>query len=206
MGNPIADGSDAKEARDEHRCGRLLTGADLATFLGYSVNAIEAWLRDGMPCKRPGSKGVAHRYDSAQVVQWLIRREVDRARKGFPAGPGSATAKPGADGGEVQKAGYKERLGWANVRKMELELALAEGKVVSIETAERVLSNLAGGVRSKVLSFPVRLAPIVAVRDDVDECRRILDEAVYEVLTDISKIEPTAFLREDAAELVGEKE
>lgn len=226
MGNLIADTSGANEAKNERRCGRLMTGADLAMFLGYSAASIEAWLRDGMPCKRPGSKGVAHRYDSAQVVQWLIRREVARAvaelqarygissagmnqadkTSGDAAVGGEGETPPLAGAGGVLSASYKDRLGMARAKQAELDIALAEGRVVEIATVERVLSNLAVGIKTQMLSIPAQIAQALAGISDEAEVRRRLDEEIGRALTEISQVEPAAFLSEQAAELVGERE
>lgn len=214
MSNPLADPAGANEARNEKRSGRVVTGAELAIILGYHANSVEQWKRQGMPVKREGSKGVPHRYDTAECIQWLIRREVERvtaelqARYGLSGGIG----QPGESGGAesdtnlaAKPLDYKDRLGLAKARQAELEITLAEGKVVQIADVERVLSGMAAGVRSRLLSLPVRLARQMAALTDETECRQALDKEIAEALTEISKIDPVDFLSESAAELAGKE-
>jgi len=227
MSNLIADTTEANQARDERRSGRLMTAANLAQILGYSASAIEMWLRDGMPCARPGSKGVPHRYDSAQVVQWLIRRECAKVRRvpvggwsGSVAGARGEAGASGRDGltGEEGKAGaaagdgtgaenllnYKERIGLAKAKEAEINFALLEGRVVEIEAVERVLGNMAMGLKTRLLTIPARLGQQLAGIGDEAEVRRVLDEEISGALGEISQMDAAAFLSESALELAGE--
>ena len=55
----------------------ILTRKALAKSLGVHEQTIVKWVEDGCPVAKPGSRGVASKYDLAQVVAW----RVDTARQ-----------------------------------------------------------------------------------------------------------------------------
>jgi hypothetical protein len=55
---------------------------EIATALGVSLPTVDAWTRDGMPCRRRGSRGKDFDFDSADCVAWRDTRELARGARG----------------------------------------------------------------------------------------------------------------------------
>lgn len=50
----------------------------LAEVIGYSERALTDWQKEGMPMLYDAARGASNIYDTAQVIQWMIRRELDK--------------------------------------------------------------------------------------------------------------------------------
>ncbi|WP_052954873.1 terminase small subunit [Microvirga vignae] len=59
--------------------GRLVNRADLAALWGTSLPTIDAWVRQGCPFVKRGSKGKEWQFDTAAVAEWRISRAVEDA-------------------------------------------------------------------------------------------------------------------------------
>jgi hypothetical protein len=62
--------------------GKLVNKAALEEFLGLSHTTLTEYQEQGLPILKRGSRGEEHEYDTAEVVKWLIQRELVRAGKG----------------------------------------------------------------------------------------------------------------------------
>jgi hypothetical protein len=65
--------------------GKIVNQAELALLLGKSDVTIWEWQKEGLPIARQGVRGTEHQYDSAEVIDWLVKRELARAGKGEKA-------------------------------------------------------------------------------------------------------------------------
>lgn len=50
----------------------------LAEIIGYSERALTDWQKEGMPMLYDAARGASNAYDTAQVIQWMVRRELDK--------------------------------------------------------------------------------------------------------------------------------
>lgn len=48
--------------------------ARLSEILGYSQRSLTTWQKLGMPVVGKGVRGSSHRYNTAEVIAWMIRR------------------------------------------------------------------------------------------------------------------------------------
>ena len=91
------------------------------------------------------------------------------------------------------------------MRKTQLAVQLLEGKLHRAEDVERVWSQSAAAVRSRLLGIPVKAAPQVAGMEDTGEIQQVLQREVSEALNEIAGYDPADFadplpLEEDEAD------
>ena len=91
------------------------------------------------------------------------------------------------------------------MRKTQLAVRLLEGKLHRAEDVERVWSQSAAAVRSRLLGIPVKAAPQVAGMEDAGEIQQVLQREVAEALNEIAGYDPAEFadplpLEEDEAD------
>lgn len=91
------------------------------------------------------------------------------------------------------------------MRKTQLAVQLLEGKLHRAEDVERVWSQSAATVRSRLLGIPVKAAPQVAGMEDTGEIQQVLQREVAEALNEIAGYDPADFadplpLEEDEAD------
>ena len=91
------------------------------------------------------------------------------------------------------------------MRKTQLAVRLMEGKLHRAEDVERVWTQSAAAVRSRLLGISVKAAPQVAGMEDAGEVQKILQREVAEALNEIAAYDPADFadplpLEEDEAD------
>ena len=79
------------------------------------------------------------------------------------------------------------------MRKTQLAVQLLEGKLHRAEDVERVWSQSAGAVRSRLLGIPVKAAPQVTGMEDTGEIQQVLQREVAEALNEIAGYDPADF-------------
>ena len=79
------------------------------------------------------------------------------------------------------------------MRKTQLAVQLLEGKLHRAEDVERVWSQSAAAVRSRLLGIPVKAAPQVAGMEDTGEIQQVLHREVAEALNEIAGYDPADF-------------
>ena len=79
------------------------------------------------------------------------------------------------------------------MRKTQLAVQLLEGKLHRAEDVERVWSQSAAAVRSRLLGIPVKAAPQVAGMEDAGEIQQVLQREVVEALNEIAGYDPADF-------------
>ena len=79
------------------------------------------------------------------------------------------------------------------MRKTQLAVQLLEGKLHRAEDVERVWTQSAAAVRSRLLGIPVQAAPQVAGMEDTGEIQQVLQREVAEALNEIAGYDPADF-------------
>jgi len=93
--------------------GKIVNQAELAEMLGKDPSTIWEWQDQGLPIKKPGAGRTGHEYDTAEVVVWMVQRELQRA-------------------GKAEKPAERE----ARLRGDVLELELAEKRGILVPSTE----------------------------------------------------------------------
>lgn len=96
----------------------------------------------------------------------------------------------------------KEEAYWTRARreKTELQVQVMKGELHRSEDVERVLNNMLGNFRGKLLSFPPKMAAKVAGKTDLTEIRNILKSGINEAMTELAEYDPKEFYSDDVVE------
>lgn len=79
------------------------------------------------------------------------------------------------------------------MQKTKLAVRLMEGKLHRAEDVERVWTQSAAAVRSRLLGIPVKAAPEVAGMEDAGQIQKVLQREVAEALNEIASYDPADF-------------
>lgn len=79
------------------------------------------------------------------------------------------------------------------MQKTKLAVRLMEGKLHRAEDVERVWTQSAAAVRSRLLGIPVKAAPQVAGMEDAGEIQQVLQREVAEALNEVSEYDPADY-------------
>lgn len=114
--------------------GQQLNRTEMADHLGIGMPTLDDWVRRGCPVITRGGRGVAWKFNSADVRAW---RDDDIRR----------------DASHVESASndeLKRRKLQAETEQLELDLARAKSEVVDIAQYERALTKALGEVRTNL--------------------------------------------------------
>ncbi len=93
--------------------GKRVNKAELEEIVGLSHTTLTEYQDQGLPIQKRGARGEENEYDSAEVIKWLVQRELVRA-------------------GKAEKPSERE----ARLRGDVLELELAEKRGVLVPSTE----------------------------------------------------------------------
>lgn len=88
---------------------------------------------------------------------------------------------------------------WTRARreKTELQVQVMRGELHRSEDVERVMNEMLGNFRGKLLSFPSKIASRVAGRTDLTEIRDVLKSGIHEVMTELAEYNAKDFYSEE---------
>ena len=151
----------------------LLKRAELAKRIPAHPQTIENWKSAGCPVARPGSPGVPHRYRESEVRAWLKARE--DARK--------TSDVIDFELARVRKEHWQAKLA-------EQKHKILEGELVHVDDVRKAWDAEVAAVKARLLAVPVTLADRIhraAVLEGVTGVEAALDDAIHEVLTELSE-------------------
>jgi phage terminase Nu1 subunit (DNA packaging protein) len=132
----------------------------LAQICGVAPKTVWEWQAEGLPYVPRVRENEEHRFDTAKVLTWLVRREVVRAA-----------------GGETPK----DRLARVQAERIELDLAEKRRELIPAAEIERAWGQIVDAIRAELLMLPDRHEL------DLDEVKRdVLREVVENVLGNLA--------------------
>ena len=170
-----------------------LTQAALAKALDMSEGRVSQLKSQGMP---------THSIEAAQAwreanqnVAMRKRTESQSATKPpvsvlLPAPPPVFQGAGGDFGGDYlaedfQAARTRREIAEANLAEMrEAEL---EGKLIRVDAIRAAWAKRIASTRDALMQLPHRLAPVLAVESDMERVGNVLDEALRQALTELSR-------------------
>ena len=75
----------------------------------------------------------------------------------------------------------------AEAELAELEVEKEKGSLIPVKHIERQWANLVIACKSKLLSIPTKLAPIMATETDINVCKNMMEEQINLALSELSK-------------------
>lgn len=146
---------------------------DLARCLGITTRWVQRLARDQVLVKV--KRGV---YDLERSVQGYIEYKLESMEQG--------QEEKSLDEIRAVHEAWK-------MRKTQIAVRLMEGKVHRAEDVERLWTQCAAAVRSRLLGIPVKAAPQVAGMEAAGEVQKILQREVVEALNEIAAYDPADF-------------
>lgn len=149
---------------------------ELAELVGKSERTITKWQKNGMPVFIDGTRGNENQYSTEDVIDWMIKREVERV-----VGDGFSEDGEYHDP-EKELANLRKH----QARKAKVEADLAEGLVLDAEEVQLAMGKLDTEVRTAMLALPSRMAPTLIGLKTVREIRVALKSDVLTALDGIA--------------------
>lgn len=139
----------------------------IALVFGMSTGRIRQFVSEGMP------KNGHNRFNLPACVQWYIENQKD------------LLTIPDAD---TKK--HRARLLKAKADKLELEVQEKKKRLIDIDEAELIWTNHIVRAKTKMLSMPSKLAPLLADMSEPADIQEEVKRLVYEVLDELAKDNP----------------
>lgn len=94
---------------------------------------------------------------------------------------------------EIDKS--EEEALWTRARreKTELEVKIIKGELHRSEDVERIMNQMLGAYRAKLLSIPSKLAPQLVGKSDVSDIKEKLKGVIYEAMKELADYDPGKF-------------
>ncbi|WCH46395.1 hypothetical protein [Lysinibacillus sp. OF-1] len=90
----------------------------------------------------------------------------------------------------------------AKREKAEIELAHIKKEMHKADEVEKVLNHMVMSFRSKMLSLPSKVAPLLASKDDPKAIEALLERDINQALIELAEYDPSMFFTEDDDEEV----
>jgi terminase small subunit / prophage DNA-packing protein len=166
----------------------LVNKAELGDILGKSQPTLTTWQKQGMPIHVAGTRGQENLYDTVEVIDWLIRRSLEKV-------------VVGDDGEAINYEAERARLTKAQANHEELKVEVLKGELIRAEVVERVQGGMVSSFRARCLSLPTKAAPQLVGLDE-SAIETALSDYVYECLEELSDFDPGDYIPSSGA--VGE--
>ena len=88
-------------------------------------------------------------------------------------------------GGKADLIEERTRLIRIQADKRELELKIAQGELIHVDTAMQLWGQVVQSVRSKLLAIPTKLAPLVLGCKGLSEIKDTVEKQIYEVMEEL---------------------
>lgn len=152
---------------------QVVRGKDLAAIFGVTDRRIRQLTKDGILPQVGRGK-----YVLGDAIQSYIKHLQERVKE----------AAKSVDPKDLQKE--LTRLRKAQADKAELEVAEYQGKLHRAEDVEAEWTEMLSNFRAKMLALPTKLAPMLAMQDDIQEVQAMLKAGIYEALQELSEYDP----------------
>lgn len=158
----------------------LVNKSQLAEIVGKTQQTLTTWQKNGLPIFAEGRNGQSHQYETADVIQWMINREI-----------GKLTV---SDDGRVHDyEAERARLTHHQANKTALEESVLKGKLIPAEVVEQVQGDMVSAFRARILSIPTKAAHAVLGLDDMNEAQDTLKQFLYEALNELADYRPAQY-------------
>jgi len=162
--------------------GLLVNKKQLAEILGRNEATLTTWQRDGLPIETKGGRGSWNRYDTADVINWLVKRDVEKRIK--------------KHAGETEWHDYEKeraRLTYHQANKISLEEQVLKGELIPVDKVVQVQGSMVSAFRARCLSIPTKTAHNLLSLTDLNEVKSILKTEIFEALAELADFEPEQY-------------
>lgn len=151
---------------------RKINQVELSEIIGITVQQIIKLEKDGV-FNRNGEKFYTLPNAVSEYITYKVKSELRK--------------KQGGDDVDINEANRRKAIAQATL--LEMEVAEKEGKLISIEEIRKENEYILTSFRNKTLGVPSRISPALLGLETIAEIKSILDDAMYELLTELSQLE-----------------
>ncbi len=90
----------------------------------------------------------------------------------------------------------------AKRQKTELELQIMKGELHRSIDVERVMNDMLGNFRARLLGFPSKTAPQLLGKTEIQAIKEALKQGIYEVMEELSDYDPQVFYEQSKDDLI----
>lgn len=158
--------------KDSEKNTYIVTTAEISEIFGISTRRVQQLAKDGVFVR------VGHgQFDLPASVNSFIEYRLDDTK----------------DEGVLDKS--TEEAMWTRARrqKTELELQIMRGDLHRSEDVRRVMNDMLGAFRARILSIPSKFSPQLVGLTEIPPIKVVLKQAVHEALEELSDYDPMVF-------------
>ena len=153
--------------------GKLVNKSELAEIVGKTQQTLTAWQSQGMPVKLVGKRGTSNEYDTSDVINWIVRKEISKL-------------SIDEEGKIYDLDAERSRLTHHQANKTALEEEVLKGELIPSEDVLAKWESMVSNFRAKMLSIPTKTSHLLVNVKEFDEVESILKTHVYEALKELS--------------------
>lgn len=153
-----------------------VTKLQVAYLLGVEGRQVERYssrVDDPLPIHTNGGKGTAHKFCPRQVLLWSTRQELKKLRAD-------------EDGKVYDYDAERARLTHHQANKTALEEDTLKGALIPADMVKETWATLVMSFRAKMIGLPNKAAPQIIGVDDLREAEQILQDFIYDALSELS--------------------
>lgn len=158
--------------KDSEKNTYTVTTAEISEIFGISTRRVQQLAKDGVFVR------VGHgQFDLPASINSFIEYRLDDTK----------------DEGVLDKS--TEEAMWTRARrqKTELELQIMRGDLHRSEDVRRVMNDMLGAFRARILSIPSKFSPQLVGLTEIPPIKVVLKQAVHEALEELSDYDPMVF-------------
>jgi phage terminase Nu1 subunit (DNA packaging protein) len=148
---------------------------ELAHIFDVSEKTISRWQdleAKALPVAKDGKRGEHNLYDLKACMAWWLNFQIEKVA--------------GLDGKKLDVAQEAAKLNQARRTKVEIETLIIKGELCRTEEVEHYWATAANAAKTRLLSMPTTLAHVVLSATEYGEVEKIIKEAVYEALEELT--------------------
>src|SRR5437762_13705009 len=153
--------------KQAHIAGQIANRGEMAGILGISPTTLDRYVQAGCPFLERGSGRREYKFNSAEVIRWVLARE--------------------ASPGRGQTDDSRRRYTLATAELKEFQLAEKRGSMISVEDVAPIVADELANVRSRLLAIPDRVASKIVGMTDPAAIEAALREEVIAALTELTQ-------------------
>ena len=158
--------------KDSEKNTYTVSTAEISEIFGISTRRVQQLAKDGVFVR------VGHgQFDLPASVNSFIEYRLDDTK----------------DEGVLDKTTEEAKWTRARREKTELELQIMRGDLHRSEDVRRVMNDMMGAFRARILSIPSKFAPQLVGLTEIPPIKEVLKQGVYEALEELSDYDPMAF-------------
>ena len=145
---------------------------ELGKILGKSQPTLTTWAKQGMPIEAVSVRGKAQVYDTAKVIDWMLKREKDK----YLSTPDSV----------LDVTEQNARLLFHRANNEAMKEQERSGELIPAEAVMLGWHDHVFAVRARLLALPTKIAPEVLHLSTLREIESAARELVYEALDELA--------------------